>query len=149
MRIVQIGRVVIGLAIVVVLGLAIAGVGQGDPPSTFPSPTGKALAASRAAIADGGPAVRKGAAVFDAQHCGTCHSLAATGANGKLGPRMDAQDDPVRVIATNITQPRADIAKGFEAKLMPTDYAKRMSPNEVKDVAKFIHAVSKGAHPDS
>lgn len=134
----------IGLAaiVVVVLGISIVGIGMGDAPRNDPAPTATELAASKAAIAKGGADVQEGKHEFAEQHCGTCHALAATGEKGQLGPRMDAQDDEVGEIAENIAEPRKDIKKGYEANLMPTDYAKRMSREEIQDVATFIQAAS-------
>lgn len=135
----------IGLAalVVVVLGLAVAGVGMGDAPKNDPEPTGAALTASRAAIAKGGEQVREGMQEFESEHCDSCHAIAATGAKGQLGPRMDAQgDEKLADIEENITEPRKDVKDGYEANLMPTDYAKRMTPEEIEAVARFIKAAS-------
>ncbi len=136
----------IGLAavIVVAFALAIAGVGMGDAPKNDPAPTGAALTASKAAIASGGDEVKEGAEEFEEEGCDACHAIAATGAKGQLGPRMDAQgDEKLEEIEENIAKPRKDIKDGYEAKLMPTDYSKRMTPEEIRAVAKFIQAASK------
>ena len=103
---------------------------------------GAQLAASKQRIAQGGKQVQEVKVEFAEEHCGACHALAATGDDGQLGPRMDAQDDPVDEIAENIAKPRKDIKDGYEANLMPADYAKHMSREEIGDVAKFIHAAS-------
>lgn len=138
------GPLQLGLAVaaVLVLGLPIAGVATGGAPKNDPAPTGAELAASKAAIKNGNAAVQMGMHLFESQHCDTCHAIAATGAKGILGPRMDAQGDPVKDISTNITEPRVDIAEGFEAKLMPTDYASKMNGTQIKDLATFIKAAS-------
>lgn len=134
-----------GLAavVVVVFALAIAGVGMGDAPKNDPAPTGAALTASKAAIAGGDEQVKEGAKEFEQEHCDSCHAIAATGAKGQIGPRMDAQgDEGLDDIAENIEKPRKDIKDGYEANLMPTDYSKRMTPDEIAAVAKFIKAAS-------
>lgn len=43
---------------------------------------------------------------------------------------------------TNIVRPRADIAEGYPANLMPTDYAKRIPADEIQAIATFIKAAS-------
>lgn len=137
----RVGPLLAGAGIVVLL-VAIAGAGMGHAPKNDPAPSGPQLAASKRAIAAGGADVQRGRDLFEAQHCDSCHAIAATGADGRLGPRMDAQDDPLRDIAGNITDPRADIKPGFEGKLMPTDYASRMTAAQIKDVAAFVKAAS-------
>jgi mono/diheme cytochrome c family protein len=135
--------IALGALSAVVLALAIAGVATGSAPKNDPAPTAKELASSKAAIASGNAAVQHGEALFESQHCDSCHAVAAIGAKGKLGPRMDAQDDPLRDIVGNITDPRTDIKPGYEGKLMPTDYASRMSAADIKDLARFVKAASK------
>ena len=127
------------------IGAAVVGIGQGSAPKNDPAPTGATLVASKKAVASGGPKVQKGKEEFSEEGCNRCHALAATGAKGKLGPRMDTQDDPVAVVEENITEPHKDIAEGFEAHLMPTDYATRLGKAGVADVAAFIKAASVGA----
>ena len=138
-------RALLAVVVVVVLGAAIAGIGTGHAPKGDPAPTGSALAASKHAIATGDAQVQEGRHEFADEHCATCHAIAATGADGKLGPRMDTQDDPAKVIVGNIVHPRSDIAEGYEAHLMPTDYAKRMTPAQIRAVAAFVKAASAGA----
>lgn len=146
-------RLVIGLVVVVVFGLAIAGVGTGGPPpyhqpagAKVPAPTGARLAASKRRIEQGSALVRKGRDAFADEGCDACHSIAATGAKGRLGPRLDVLYDPERAIEGDITQPRAEIVPGFQGNLMPADYAKRLEPEEIRALAAFIKAAS-GAPP--
>lgn len=68
--------------------------------------------------------------------------MAAFEAASCAPPRMDAQHDDAEEIATNITEPRVDIAGGYEAKLMPTDYASKMTGPEIQDLTAFIKAAS-------
>lgn len=136
-------RVVLGLAVLAV-AVAVAGIAMGSAPkSPDPALTGAALAASKQRIASGGQQVQEGKREFEAQGCDACHAIAATGANGRLGPRLDTlADDKVADIVESITEPRKDIAPGYEADLMPADYAKRMDPGEIKAIATYIKAAS-------
>jgi mono/diheme cytochrome c family protein len=136
-------RVVLGLAVLAV-AVAVAGIAMGSAPkSPDPAPTGAALTASKQRIASGGGQVQEGKREFEARGCDACHAIAATGANGRLGPRLDTlADDKVADIVESITEPRKDIAPGYEADLMPVDYAKRMDAGEIKAIATYIKAAS-------
>jgi mono/diheme cytochrome c family protein len=136
-------RVAVALAVVVVFGLAVAGTGAGSAPKGDHAPSATAVAAAKQRLAASPPA-REGAEEFESEGCDACHAIAATGAKGELGPRLDTVGDSVHEDVENIEHPRKDIAEGYEdnAKLMPTDYAKRMSPHELKAVGTFIKTVS-------
>lgn len=136
-------RVVLGLA-VLALVVAVTGIAMGSAPkSPDPAPTGAALAASKARVAGGGEQVQEGKAEFESEGCDSCHAIAATGANGKLGPRLDTlTDDKPADIVESIREPRKEIVQGYEAKLMPADYAKRVDPAEITAIAAFIKAAS-------
>ena len=136
-------RFVLAALTVLVMGGAIAGIGIGQATAERqPAPGVAQVAAARQRIAAGGPATVRGRARFAAEGCGACHSIAAAGANGKLGPRLDTLADGADDIVESITDPRDDIADGFPPKLMPTDYAQRMSHADVQALAAFIAAAS-------
>jgi len=68
-----------------------------------------------------------GAAVFKNQPCGSCHTLAAAGATGKVGPDLDklpqwatqAHQPLEQFIRTSITDPNAYTQPGFPKNVMP------------------------------
>jgi cytochrome c oxidase subunit II len=72
------------------------------------------------------PAV-SGAAVFKNQPCGSCHTLTAAGATGKVGPDLDklpqwaaqAKQPLEQFISTSITDPNAYTQPGFPKNVMP------------------------------
>ncbi len=72
------------------------------------------------------PAV-SGAAVFKNQPCSSCHTLAAAGATGKIGPDLDklpqwaaqAKQPLEQFIRTSITDPNAYTQPGFPKNVMP------------------------------
>ena len=80
--------------------------------------------------------------MFEDEGCESCHSIAATGAEGKLGPRLDAIDDDADDVAEAIVEPREDIVDGFPEKLMPDDYGQELSDREVADLAAFVAAAA-------
>ena len=135
-------RALLAVVVVVVIGAAIIGIGTGGPVKGDAAPMGKALVASKQRIATGGAMVKDGAKEFASEGCDDCHAIAATGAKGNIGPRLDTDTDPVHETVENILEPRKDIAKGYPAKLMPTDYAKRMPRADIQAIAAFIHAAS-------
>ena len=100
--------------------------------------------AAKQRIAAGGAAAARGRALFEDEGCDRCHSIAAIGAEGKLGPRLDTIDDDADDIAEAIVEPREDIVDGFPEKLMPDDYGERLSDAEVADLAAFVAAASGG-----
>jgi mono/diheme cytochrome c family protein len=56
--------------------------------------------------------VRRGRELFADQGCDRCHSIAAIGAGGKLGPRLDTLDADLDDNLESIAEPRHDIADG-------------------------------------
>lgn len=66
--------------------------------------------------------------------------MLATGADGKLGPRLDSIEDDADDVAEAIVEPRDDIVEGLPEKLMPGDYAQRLSDRQVADIAAFVAA---------
>jgi mono/diheme cytochrome c family protein len=81
-----------------------------------------------------------GRAVFLAQGCGTCHTFAAAGSQGTVGPNLDetlaGQDDAY--IRRSIVDPNAEIAQGFSAGVMPDTYEEQLSPKQLSDLVAFL-----------
>jgi len=86
----------------------------------------KWLKGQTAATGSPNPAV-SGAAVFKNQPCGSCHTLTAAGATGKVGPDLDklpqwatqAKQPLEQFIRTSITDPNAYTQPGFPKNVMP------------------------------
>ena len=78
------------------------------------------------ATGSGSPSV-SGAAIFKNIPCGSCHTLTAAGATGKVGPDLDklaqyaqAAGKPLDAfISQSITDPNAYIQKGYPRNVMP------------------------------
>ncbi len=89
-------------------------------------------APTETASADGG-------AVFEEQGCGSCHTLAAAGSSGAIGPDLDGalpNRDP-EYIEESIIDPAATIAEGFPPNVMPTTYAD-LPPEEIDGLVKYL-----------
>ena len=136
-------RAALAAIVVLVMGTAILGIGMGEAPAQRQSaPTAAQVAAAEQRIAAGGATVGTGRQAFTDDGCDRCHSIAASGADGQLGPRLDTLDDDSEDLAESITDPRDDIADGFPQELMPTDYAQELGIQRIRSLAAFIAAAS-------
>jgi cytochrome c551/c552 len=80
-----------------------------------------------------------GRAVFVRMGCGSCHTLAAAGSRGQLGPNLDARlgrHTRASLIA-RITAPPSD-PEGFS--MMPTNFGSRMNARELDSLVRFLLA---------
>ena len=79
------------------------------------------------------PAVKAtspGAAVFQSAGCGTCHTLAAAGTHGSLGPNLDQARPSAAAV-------RAQVLNGGGG--MPP-FRGRLTPAQIREVAGFVAA---------
>jgi mono/diheme cytochrome c family protein len=94
-----------------------------------------------AAAADGASRSehRSGHAVFARMGCGSCHTLAAAGSRGQIGPNLDARlaHHTRASLIARITAPPSD-PEGFS--MMPTDFASRMDVRELDALVRFLLA---------
>jgi mono/diheme cytochrome c family protein len=134
-------------AVVVLAGTALvaAGIGQGSPPPA-PALSQRATRSEIRAVAHGSSLARHGERLFDEHGCGDCHTIAAGGFGGRLGPRLDAilQGTSAGVIEQDILHPPHSIP-GYEAGLMPEDFGSRLPRADVRALAAFIATAARGA----
>ena len=142
-----------GLAVVVVaaMGCAILGIGMGEAPAERePAPSAAAVRASQQRIAAGGETVRAGQRLFAEQGCDRCHAIAATGAHGSLGPRLDTLDADLGDNLESIEEPRDDVAHSYPERLMPADFGQRLDDGDLLALGLFVTAASGGeAEPEA
>jgi mono/diheme cytochrome c family protein len=139
-------RAALAGVVVAGLGCAIAGIGMGEAPAErAPAPGAAEVAAATRRIAAGGASVRHGRELFAEQGCDRCHSIAATGAEGRLGPRLDTLDEDLDDNLESIVEPRRDIVDGYPSMLMPADFEARLDDAELRALAAFVTAASGGA----
>ena len=77
----------------------------------------------------------RGRAVFARMGCGSCHTLAAAGSHGVIGPSLDdalAHHTPASL--------RAKIARPGPGSVMPQDFARRMSAGDIDALVGFLAA---------
>jgi len=106
-----------------------------------------ALAACGGSGGGSGSVVDRGKKLFVDEGCGSCHTVAAAGTAGTIGPDLeealghDAQtagrplDEFVR---ESIVNPNAYINPRYLADTMPTNYGDRLSDEQVDDLVAFL-----------
>ncbi len=131
-----------GLLLAAVVAFAVAGCGGGGSESGGSTAETHAMSTTTAS----GDAA-KGKEVFDANGCASCHTLAAAGAGGQVGPDLDKQlaDDAQRAgkplpefTRESIVDPNAYIAKGYSKGIMPEVFGDQLSKQEISDLVAFV-----------
>jgi cytochrome c oxidase subunit 2 len=113
--------------------------------------------AKKPAAGGGGGAAPDGKQLFSdgtQPACSSCHTLAAAGATGSVGPNLDklaavaakrkpgtSAEDYVR---ESIENPQAFVVKGFPENVMPKDFKKQLSAAEIDALVKYLLSVSGG-----
>ena len=96
---------------------------------------------------DKGGDVSAGQKVF-VKTCGSCHTLAAAGTSGTIGPNLDtalktdaAADGNMALdafIKQSIVDPEKYLAKGYTGGIMPPDFGTKLTPTQINDLVAFI-----------
>jgi plastocyanin len=92
-----------------------------------------------------GGAESPGAQIFASSGCGSCHTLAAAESTGQTGPDLNeflAPDDDTAAVEEMIVDPNAEIAEGYSANVMPTNYGQQLSKTEVEQLARYLVATT-------
>ncbi len=76
--------------------------------------------------------------------CGACHTLAAAGTTGMIGPDLGKylKGKSVAFIRTSIVSPNAYVEKGFGANIMPANFSTSLSKDELGAVVKYLANVT-------
>jgi mono/diheme cytochrome c family protein len=69
-----------------------------------------------------------GEAIFAEQGCGSCHTLAAAGTSGTIGPNLDDSQPPFELVVDRVTN---------GAGSMPP-FSGTLSPEQIEDVAAYV-----------
>jgi cytochrome c2 len=91
--------------------------------------------------AAGGTArLEEGKQVFVSSGCASCHTLAAAGATGTVGPDLDEvlPGKSAAFIKESIVDPEAQIAPGYTAGIMPTTFKASLSSSELEALVAFL-----------
>lgn len=106
-----------------------------------------------------GTSAAAGKAVFTGVGgCGSCHTMAAAGTTGTVGPNLDKdlrtncaspQSKAIRgttlqeCIRTAIVKPYAYLPAGYQAGVMPANFGQTLKPNEIEALVNFLAAEAK------
>jgi cytochrome c oxidase subunit 2 len=130
-------------------------------PNNGPPPVGvpPASAAPAPAATSKAPSAAEGKAIFTSSvGCSTCHTLAAAGATGTIGPNLNmrlrkdcatAASKRIRgptlsqCIHTAITNPYAYIPSGFQRGIMPPNFATRLTSAQIQSLVEFLTSATK------
>jgi cytochrome c oxidase subunit 2 len=141
---------------------------QPAPSDSFGGPAGAAAPAGAATPAAPAPSTSgatsatspgAGKAIFTGPGgCGTCHTLAAAGTTGTVGPNLDARlrsdcKSPASIrargstlaqcIDTAIIKPYAFIPAGFQPNIMPPNFAQTLTRTQIQALVNFLASVTK------
>ena len=123
----------------------------GGSASSAPSTSSSSTSSSTSATA--GQAVFTGSA-----GCSGCHTLAAASATGTVGPNLDVKlradcanpaSEKIRgttlkqCIETAITKPYAYLPTGYSAGIMPSNFAQRLTPDQIQGLVNFLSSAAK------
>ncbi len=127
----------------------IPGAGSSSAAAAGSSSTASSSATSPAA----GKAIFTGSA-----GCGSCHTLAAAGTAGTVGPNLGVRlkadcGTPAskrirgatlqQCIDTAITKPYAYLPSGYAAGIMPSNFAQTLTPTQIQALVNFLASVAK------
>jgi cytochrome c2 len=99
-----------------------------------------------------------GEQVFKTNSCASCHTLAAAGASGTVGPNLDTRlrsdcaspaSKKIRgptladCIHTAIVDPYKFIPSGYAAGVMPSTFGTTLKPNEITALINFLSTAAK------
>jgi cytochrome c oxidase subunit 2 len=124
---------------------------NGSAASSSTSSTTSSGASTSAGAA--GASAAAGKAVFlGSAGCSSCHTLAAAGATGTVGPNLGTKVVPdakkaglplKQFIFESITKPNAFISSGFQPNIMPQNFAQTLSGTQIQSLVAFIASVTK------
>lgn len=78
--------------------------------------------------------------MFEAESCGSCHTLEAAGTGGTIGPDLDdaLSGRDRRFIERSIIDPDAAVVEGFPRGVMPRNYEERLEPRQLDQLIEFL-----------
>jgi len=87
-----------------------------------------------------------GKSLFASSGCASCHTLAAAGATGKVGPDLDKalKGKTPDFIRQSIVDPNAVIAPGYQPNVMPQTFSQQLSSSQVDALVQFLQQATKG-----
>jgi mono/diheme cytochrome c family protein len=82
----------------------------------------------------------EGSQLFEANGCGGCHTLAAAGSTGTIGPDLDGAlaDADEAFIEESIVDPDAQVDRGQPPNVMPQTFGETLSPEELDALVQYL-----------
>jgi mono/diheme cytochrome c family protein len=121
----------VGAAVALAIVALTSGIGSGGDAAPEPRVAAQTEAGS-------------GLAVFARMGCGSCHTFAAAGSQGQIGPDLDqrlSMHNRSSLIAKITTPPSAN---GMDFSVMPQNFGSRMDAKELDSLVDFLLATRKG-----
>ncbi len=121
------------------------GTTQTTTTATATATTTTGMNMSTTTTAAGGAA--NGKQLFATKGCGSCHTFAAAGATGTIGPGLDkalagdakkAGQPLAAFVRESIVKPNAYVPSGFQPGVMPSSYGQSLSTSQVADLVTFL-----------
>jgi len=77
--------------------------------------------------------------------CGACHTLADAGTTGTTGPDLGRalKGQSAAAIRTDIVDPNARIASGYQPNIMPSNFGQTLSAQQIDGLVAYLATVSK------
>jgi cytochrome c oxidase subunit 2 len=122
----------------------------GIPGAAAAAPSTSSSSSSSSSSSATSPAAGK--AVFTGSGCSTCHTLAAAGATGTVGPNLGTAVVPNAkkagmalkpFIKESIEKPNAFISPGFPPNVMPQTFSQTLTSSQIQALVNFIASVTK------
>ena len=106
--------------------------------TTSTSSTTTTTATQPPAAPQGDPAAGK--QLFAAQGCNSCHTFAAAGSSGTVGPDLDKalQGKDAAFVRESIVDPNKEIASGYQPSIMPGTFGQALTPKQIDDLVAFL-----------
>ena len=83
-------------------------------------------------------AAASGEAVFESS-CAGCHTLKAAGSTAKVGPDLGKLENAdAAFIRRSIVDPSAEVEEGFQDGVMPQNFGKQLSKEELDALVKYL-----------
>ena len=130
-----------------------AAVQPGVPGAGTAAPSPATTTTPGAPSANSGTSPAAGKAVFTGSAgCGSCHTLAAAGTTGMVGPNLGTAVVPdskkrglplKQFIFESITKPNAYISPGFQPNIMPQNFSQSLTQTQIQALVNFIASATK------
>lgn len=87
-----------------------------------------------------------GKAIYTANGCGSCHTLADAGTTAQIGPDLDKvlPGDEADLIRESIVDPDADVTEGFQPGIMPKDFDERLGDEQLDGLVEYLQSATEG-----